>query len=148
MAGLVPAIHVLAAPRKTWMRGTSPRMTIHSIDLDLGILDDFFGFRHLVVSVFGEVLAGRADRLEAERAQTLFDVGELQRPGDLALQPGRDIGGEIFRSPQGIPRHELEAGDAGFRDRRNLGRGGGALAAGEPERLDLAALRQLFFTLR
>src|SRR5262245_61687486 len=27
MAGLVPAIHVLAAAGKTWMRGTSPRMT-------------------------------------------------------------------------------------------------------------------------
>ena len=27
MAGLGPAIHVLATPRKTWMRGTSPRMT-------------------------------------------------------------------------------------------------------------------------
>jgi hypothetical protein len=27
MAGLVPAIHALAAAPKTWMRGTSPRMT-------------------------------------------------------------------------------------------------------------------------
>jgi hypothetical protein len=27
MAGLVPAIYVLAVPWKTWMRGTSPRMT-------------------------------------------------------------------------------------------------------------------------
>jgi hypothetical protein len=27
MAGLVPAIHVLAAAPKTWMRGSSPRMT-------------------------------------------------------------------------------------------------------------------------
>src|SRR2546423_13782980 len=27
MAGLVPAIHALAAAGKTWMRGTSPRMT-------------------------------------------------------------------------------------------------------------------------
>jgi len=28
MAGLGPAIHVLAAGPKTWMRGTSPRMTV------------------------------------------------------------------------------------------------------------------------
>ena len=28
MAGLVPAIHVLIAARETWMRGTSPRMTV------------------------------------------------------------------------------------------------------------------------
>jgi hypothetical protein len=27
MAGLVPAIHVLATRRKTWMPGTSPGMT-------------------------------------------------------------------------------------------------------------------------
>ena len=27
MAGLVPAIHALAPAGKTWMRGTSPRMT-------------------------------------------------------------------------------------------------------------------------
>ena len=27
MTGLVPVIHVLVAARKTWMRGTSPRMT-------------------------------------------------------------------------------------------------------------------------
>ena len=27
MAGLVPAIHVLVVARKTWMRGSSPRMT-------------------------------------------------------------------------------------------------------------------------
>ena len=27
MTGLVPVIHVLFAARKTWMRGTSPRMT-------------------------------------------------------------------------------------------------------------------------
>jgi hypothetical protein len=30
MAGLVPAMHVLLAARKTWMRGTSPRMTLES----------------------------------------------------------------------------------------------------------------------
>src|SRR5262249_27971760 len=29
MAGLVPAIHVSTAARKTWMRGTSPRMTVN-----------------------------------------------------------------------------------------------------------------------
>ncbi len=28
MAGLVPAIHALRHARKTWMRGTSPRMTV------------------------------------------------------------------------------------------------------------------------
>jgi len=28
MAGLGPAIHVLATGPKTWMRGTSPRMTV------------------------------------------------------------------------------------------------------------------------
>ena len=28
MTGLVPVIHVLVAARKTWMRGTSPRMTV------------------------------------------------------------------------------------------------------------------------
>jgi hypothetical protein len=28
MAGPVPAIHVMLAAEKTWMRGTSPRMTI------------------------------------------------------------------------------------------------------------------------
>jgi len=27
MAGLVPAIHVLSIDVKTWMRGSSPRMT-------------------------------------------------------------------------------------------------------------------------
>jgi hypothetical protein len=27
IAGLDPAIHVLLAQRKTWMRGSSPRMT-------------------------------------------------------------------------------------------------------------------------
>jgi hypothetical protein len=27
MAGLVPAIHVLAIEQKSWMRGSSPRMT-------------------------------------------------------------------------------------------------------------------------
>ncbi len=28
MAGLVPAIHALRHARKTWMRGTSPRMAM------------------------------------------------------------------------------------------------------------------------
>jgi hypothetical protein len=28
MAGLVPAIHVLHFAQKTWMRGSSPRMTV------------------------------------------------------------------------------------------------------------------------
>ena len=28
MAGLIPAIHVFCLARKTWMRGTSPRMTL------------------------------------------------------------------------------------------------------------------------
>jgi hypothetical protein len=32
MAGLVPAIHVLAAAGKTWMRGTSPRMTAQRLE--------------------------------------------------------------------------------------------------------------------
>jgi hypothetical protein len=31
MAGLVPAIHVLPAAQKTWMRGTSPRMTVERL---------------------------------------------------------------------------------------------------------------------
>jgi hypothetical protein len=33
MAGLVPAIHVFAAA-KTWMRGTSPRMTAEWVDVE------------------------------------------------------------------------------------------------------------------
>jgi hypothetical protein len=28
MAGLVPAIHALSVAPKTWMRGSSPRMTV------------------------------------------------------------------------------------------------------------------------
>ena len=28
MPGLVPGIHVLPSPRKTWMAGTSPAMTV------------------------------------------------------------------------------------------------------------------------
>jgi hypothetical protein len=34
MAGLVPAIHVLPAAQKTWMRGTSPRMTVERLERD------------------------------------------------------------------------------------------------------------------
>jgi len=34
MAGLVPAIHVLPAAQKRWMRGTSPRMTVERIQRD------------------------------------------------------------------------------------------------------------------
>src|SRR6516225_8157955 len=33
MAGLVPAIHVLAARRKTWMPGTSPGMTAECVEM-------------------------------------------------------------------------------------------------------------------
>jgi len=37
MAGLVPAIHVFPAEtqrRKTWMRGTSPRMTKERLEVE------------------------------------------------------------------------------------------------------------------
>jgi hypothetical protein len=35
MAGLVPAIHALASASKTWMRGTSPRMTAEPFERNL-----------------------------------------------------------------------------------------------------------------
>ncbi len=35
MAGLVPAIHALQHAPKTWMRGTSPRMTMVKCDRNL-----------------------------------------------------------------------------------------------------------------
>ncbi len=35
MAGLVPAIHALQHARKTWMRGTSPRMTAGKCERNL-----------------------------------------------------------------------------------------------------------------
>ena len=37
MAGLVPAIHALAPASKTWMRGTSPRMTAEPIERNLAL---------------------------------------------------------------------------------------------------------------
>jgi hypothetical protein len=35
MPALVAGIHVLAAASKAWMRGTSPRMTVHKLGAQL-----------------------------------------------------------------------------------------------------------------
>src|SRR6516165_9332325 len=113
-----------------------------SLRLDLGVLDDFLVFRHLVANVGRELFTARPDRIEAERVQALLHVRQRQHFGDLRLQLVGKIGRQILRSPQSVPRYECEALHAGLLHGRNLGCRGRALEAGEAERLDLTALRQ------
>ena len=44
MAGLVPAIHVFAVARKTWMPGTSPGMTVRVAAYSAARLAAFVNF--------------------------------------------------------------------------------------------------------
>ena len=98
-------------------------------------------FLHFAGDVCGEIIRRRADRLETERGQARLDVGLGQNFGDAGLQLRGDGGWQILRTPQPIPRHELETRQAGFLDRRNVRRRGLALEACDGERLDAAALR-------
>src|SRR5439155_26962459 len=109
---------------------------------DLGVRDDGLIFLHLVADVFCEHLGGRANRLETEQVQSLLDIGHWQQPGNLALQPVRNIAGHVLRAPQSIPGYKVESFDAGLLDGWNVGSRDGPLEAGQTERLDLSALCQ------
>jgi hypothetical protein len=58
MAGLAPAIHVLAAPQQTWMRGTSPRMTfaLEGSRKSMNLHDLYGGLRNAQMRVIFEHL--------------------------------------------------------------------------------------------
>src|SRR6516164_7107376 len=113
-----------------------------SLRLDLGVLDDFLVFRHLVANVGRELFTARPDRIEAERVQALLHVRQRQHFGDLRLQLVGKIGRQTLRPPQSVPGYECETFHAGLLHGRNGGRRGRALEAGEAERLGLAALRR------
>ena len=76
---------------------------LRSIDLDLGVLDDFLGPRHVVADVGRELFSTHPDRIEAERVQSLLDVRKREHLGDIRLQLGGDIGRQVLRSPQSVP---------------------------------------------
>src|SRR5262249_23232223 len=49
-----------------------------SLHLDLGVLDDFLVFRHLVANVGRELFTARPDRIESKRIQALLHVRQCQ----------------------------------------------------------------------
>src|ERR1700756_4590297 len=55
-------------------RMTRPR----SLDLDLGVVDDFLVFRHFLADVGRKLFPIRPDRLESERVQALLHVRQRQ----------------------------------------------------------------------
>src|SRR5260370_39546088 len=83
---------------------TRPR----SLDLDLGVVDDFLVFRHLLTDVGRKLFPIRPDWLESERVQALLHVRQRQHFGDLRLQRVGKIGWQGLWSPQSITRYERE----------------------------------------
>src|SRR5262245_57226474 len=69
-----------------------------SLDLDLGVVDDFLVFRHLVVNVGRELFTARPDRIESERVQALLHVRQRQQFGDVRLQLVGKNGWQVLRS--------------------------------------------------
>jgi hypothetical protein len=120
MAGLVPAIHVLPAARKTWMRGTKarlrassthygPRMTVERLERDPPQYRADTEHRQLLALVDGPekvsgrakytadliapgMLAGRILRSSNSHAEILVvDVSEARKlPGVKAIVTGAD----------------------------------------------------------
>src|SRR5260370_7176360 len=77
---------------------TRPR----SLDLDLGVVDDFLVFRHLLTDVGRKLFPIRPDWLESERVQALLHVRQRQHFGHLRLQRVGKIAWQALHSPQSI----------------------------------------------
>src|SRR5690348_11945252 len=86
MAGLVPAIHVLFAKRKTWMPGTRPGMTTHyrAESLSDGVPAARLSRRSLHISQnrVDDDLAAARERLRACHV-ALEDAREGRAVGDI-----------------------------------------------------------------
>src|SRR5580700_7799982 len=91
------------SPRAWWVEALSGEFVVPKATglfaLDVGVLDDLGVFRHLIVDVSGEIVAARADRLEAEQCQPLLDVRPRDHLCDLGLELGHDRGRQSLRAP-------------------------------------------------
>jgi hypothetical protein len=67
-----------------------------SFDLDFGLLDDLFVFRHLVADVSGELFSARSDWIKSDSVQPRLHVRQCQYFGDVRLQLGGNIGGQVL----------------------------------------------------
>src|ERR1700722_3280514 len=81
---------------------------------DIGVVNDLAVLVHFAGDVFGEIIRRRADRLEAEHCQARLDLGLGQNLGDAGLQFCGEVRGQILRTPEPVPRHELETRQTGF----------------------------------
>src|SRR5258705_11826121 len=92
---------------------------------------------------FAELLGRIADRLETETRDAFPDFGELQRPGDFAVQPGDDGFGRSRGSEQPVPPEHVESREARFGDRGKLGCESRTIRRvhGKPPDADLSYLR-------
>src|SRR5882724_9178153 len=78
--------------------------------------------RDVGLDELAELLGRIADRLETETRDAFPDFGELQRPGDFAVQPGDDGFGRSRGSEQPVPPEHVESRQPRLGDRGKLGR--------------------------
>ena len=78
-------------------------------------------FRDLRVLKRGEIRGTRADRDQPLLRHALGHARRLHRFGDGAVERGHDLLRHAGRSPQPVPRADLEILEAGFLERRHVG---------------------------
>src|SRR5262249_58855520 len=111
-----------------WIAGSSPAMTNEcaSLALDAGLADDRPPLVDLGLVEGRECLR----RLLRARKHVLAEIGEAlahggvgQRLDDDAVEPCYDLLWRALGRPDGFPEGQVESGQAGFVDGRDLGRG-------------------------
>src|SRR5258705_10362998 len=88
-----------------------------SVDLDVGVLDDFRPLRDFVFQELGEFGGGVADRLDAELRKALFDFRPAHGRAGLARQLVDDRFRRAGRCEQAYPRASDDL-SAALRERR------------------------------
>src|SRR3981189_1915291 len=139
MPGLVPGIYaLLAAHAKTWMRGSSPRMTNEraSLPLDIRLAHDAGVFLELLADMGREAGSAGSHRIEREGRELLLDLRYLHGGGEPLAELHNCVGRRLGGRDQPEPHAHVEILVAGFRDGRQIGQrlqsgpsGGGGAAA-------------------
>src|SRR5688500_4687932 len=123
----------MAVRAKNSTASMSQGFTADSLRLDAGRLRDARGVLDLAFHEAREFRRRHAHRLGAQAREALENVGHLHGAHDVAVDALDDRGRRAGRRPQAVPERELEAGDAGFGDRRRLGEELRALARAHAE---------------
>src|SRR4051812_9459435 len=105
--------------------------------LDLGVLDDFFPFRHIAFQYITEYRWRPSDGLETFAGHAFFHLRRADGLIDLSIEPRDDIFWQVLGAPECVPQYRFITRHR-LGDRRHIGQRSDALGRGNCDPPNLA----------